>query len=102
MWYLSPATASNYLVYVITKKIAFQESRFGDIIRGEVAIKTNELLTSEEVSPDDIIPAIMELRSRLKQSGLLWNINPHRRLWYYTHFVQNNLNANYSKHQVHD
>lgn len=28
----------------------------------------------------------MELRSRLKQSGLLWNTNPHKHLWYLVSF----------------
>ena len=58
-----------------------KESRFGDIIRGEVAAKTDELLLLEEATTDEFIPAISELRSRLKQSSLLWEIDPHPRLW---------------------
>jgi hypothetical protein len=53
-----------------------------------VAAKTDELLAIEESSIDVVIPAIVELRSRLKQAGLLWEICPHHRLWYYGFFTK--------------
>lgn len=36
----------------------------------------------EEVTTDVVISAIFELRSRLKQSSLLWENDPQTRLWY--------------------
>ena len=66
----------------------FEEMRFGDIIRGEVAAKTEELLAIEESSIDVVIPAIVELRSRLKQTSLLWEIYPHHLLWYCVFFAE--------------
>ena len=68
--------------------IYFKDTRFGDIIRGQVTAKTDELLAAEECSIDVFIPAIIELRSRLKQAGLLWEIYPYHRLWYYVFFTE--------------
>lgn len=59
-----------------------KEARFGDIIRGEVTAKMDEILTIEEPSIDECIPAIIDIRSRMKQVSRLWEIEPHQRLWY--------------------
>lgn len=42
----------------------------------------DEILTIEEPSIDECIPAIIDIRSRMKQVSRLWEIEPHQRLWY--------------------
>lgn len=62
--------------------MTFEETQFGDIIRGEVSEEINQLLATEESSADDLISAFTSLHSRRSISSLMWDVDPNKLLWY--------------------
>ncbi|XP_045030294.1 dynein axonemal heavy chain 7 isoform X2 [Daphnia magna] len=49
----------------------------------------DEILTIEEPSIEECIPAIIDIRSRMKQVSRLWEIEPHQRLWFLNSELKN-------------
>ena len=45
------------------------------------------ILESEDTGPNQLIPTVSFLHSRLQQSSFLWDVNPYQRLWYRIEFI---------------